>query len=90
MEVRWGTLVQREITDDRRYGKAKLGDMPRQARLDERRGPVVVGRRIFMSGGGAEVWIHWGVGGAVSGDDNIIGELVVRLQEMTELDTWDR
>ena len=43
-----------------------------------------------MSGSGVEVWIHWGVGVAVSGDDNIIGELVARLEEMTELDAWDK
>ena len=27
-----------------------------------------------MSGGGAKVGIHWGVGGGVSEDDNTIGE----------------
>jgi hypothetical protein len=27
-----------------------------------------------MSGGGAEVGIHGGVGGALSGNDNVIGE----------------
>jgi len=32
------------------------------------------GRRIFMSGGGAEVGIHGGAGGAVSGDHDVIGE----------------
>ena len=32
-----------------------------------------------MSDGGAEVGIHGGVGGALSGDDNVLGESGIRL-----------
>ena len=43
-----------------------------------------------MSGGVRKSGYTGSVGGAVSGDDNIIGELVARLEEMTELDAWDK
>ena len=32
------------------------------------------GEEGILSGGGAEVGIHGGVGGAVSGDDDVLGE----------------
>ena len=53
--------------------RSKLGDMPRQARL-EPAGAGSEGEEDIMSGGGAEVGIHGGVGGAVSGDDDVLGE----------------
>ena len=48
--------------------------MPRQARLDDRRGPVVRGRKILCQVAVRKLGYTGGVGGAVSGDDDVLGE----------------
>ena len=47
--------------------------MPRQARRDDRRGPVVRGKKILCHVA-VRSWDAQGVGGTVSGDDDVIGE----------------
>ena len=44
-------MVQREIKFDMGKERCKLEDMPRQARLDDRQGPVVKGRKILCQMG---------------------------------------
>jgi hypothetical protein len=53
--------------------RCRLGGMPRQARRDDRRGPVVRGRKILCQVA-VRSWDAQGVGGTVSGDDDVIGE----------------
>ena len=64
--------------------KALLREVAKREGLGEeevmgksRRDPARVGgegEEGILSGGGAEVGIHGGVGGAVSGDDDVLGE----------------
>ena len=53
--------------------RCRLGGVPRQARRDDRRGPVVRGRKILCQVA-VRSWDAQGVGGTVSGDDDVIGE----------------
>jgi hypothetical protein len=53
--------------------RRKLRDMRRQARRDDRRGLVVRGRKILCQVA-VRSWDAQGVGGTVSGDDDVIGE----------------
>ena len=39
-------------------GRCKLGDIPKQVRMDDRWGSAARGKKDIMSGGGTEVGIH--------------------------------
>jgi hypothetical protein len=59
--------------------RCRLGGVPRQARWDDRRGPVVRGRKILCQVA-VRSWDAQGVGGTVSGDDDAIGEPDVEIE----------
>jgi len=66
--------------------RCRLGEMPRQARLDDRRDPVVRGREILCQVAVRELVLAARFPGMTTASVN----RMARLKEMTELDAWDK
>ena len=68
----------------------RLGDMPRQARLDDRRGPVVKGRKILCQVGMRKLGYTGASVARFLGMTTSSVNRMARQEEMTELDAWDK
>jgi len=64
--------------------------MPRQARLDDRRGQVVRGRKVFCQVAVRKLEYTGASGARFPGMTTSSVNRMASLEEMTELDAWDK
>ena len=70
--------------------RCRLGEMPRQARLDDQRGTVVRGRKVFCRVAVRKLGYTGALVARFLGMTTPSVNLMARLEEMTELDTGDK
>ena len=70
--------------------RCRLDDMPRQARLADRRGPVVRGRKVFCQAAVRKLGYTGASVARCLGMTTSSVNRMARLEEMTELDAWDK